>query len=203
MDTEEGESGKETGNELPEKKTVTPVEKKEPIIEKPAAVEKKPEVVVLHIEDTTTFAKKTEVVKAQVDSSALLKPVQKKVVIEKPKTDSLPKKTETVKADSAIIKKAREADKAPHETFDDGLFYTVQIGASATATDAEKKHFNVEGMKIIKAEGMNLFTVGHYTTAEQANDRMKQLKLKGFKDAFVTPYYNGKRITMAEAKKIR
>jgi hypothetical protein len=41
--------------------------------------------------------------------------------------------------------------------------------------------------------------IGNYTDYKSAKSRCDELIKKGLKDAFVAPYYNGKRVTIAEA----
>lgn len=83
------------------------------------------------------------------------------------------------------------------------FFYTVQIGATPIVTAEEKKKYgSLPDMKIIAAEDgkMQRFTSGVFLTYTQAVAAQNKLKAKGYPDAYVTPYYQGKRITVKEAK---
>jgi len=80
------------------------------------------------------------------------------------------------------------------------FFYTVQIGASSTARAAGQTRFNVKDMiPIAGDDGMTRFTVGRYASLDDAMQRQAQLRKQGFPDAFVTPYRDGKRISLKEA----
>jgi hypothetical protein len=83
-----------------------------------------------------------------------------------------------------------------------GLFYAVQVGVFSNPVSNEKLHgiqpLNSEKM----ANGNMRYTTGQYanlTTAEAARAKMIVL---GVKDAFIVAYYNGKRLSVDEAKKL-
>lgn len=83
-----------------------------------------------------------------------------------------------------------------------GLLYTVQCGVY-TRPVPPAQLFNIQPLLVEKtANGMLRYTSGVYNdvnTAVQAKNRIVEY---GIKDAFVTAYYNGKRISLAEAKAI-
>jgi hypothetical protein len=83
-----------------------------------------------------------------------------------------------------------------------GLLYTVQCGVY-TRPVPPAQLFNIQPLLVEKtANGMLRYTSGVYNdvnTAVQAKNRIVEY---GIKDAFVTAYYNGKRISVAEAKAI-
>ena len=51
-------------------------------------------------------------------------------------------------------------------------------------------------------DGTIRYTKGNEVNVEKAQEIAKELKEKGFKDAFIVPFYKGKRISGYEAKKI-
>ena len=203
VDVEEGEG--ESNEKVTDKKMPEEIAVKDSVAPKKSVDEKNTAQIDARNETQKTEpVTKKEVVIPETDSSVYYKANSTKTAnTSKIKTDSLSAATQKAKADESIIQKAKEADKTPNELFDNELFYTIQIGASKTATEQELKHFGTQGMTVIKADGMNRFTVGHYDSLEKANSKLAQLKKDGFKDAFVTPYYQGKRITIAEAKKLK
>lgn len=83
-----------------------------------------------------------------------------------------------------------------------GLLYTVQCGVY-TRPVPPAQLFNIQPLLVEKiGNGMLRYTSGVYNevnTAVQAKNRIVEY---GIKDAFVTAYYNGKRISVAEAKAI-
>ncbi len=81
-----------------------------------------------------------------------------------------------------------------------GLFYTVQIGVFSQQVAASKL-YAVKPVYTEPAPNGNLrYNTGVYNNVPRALEAKEMLNDVGMKDAFVTAYYNGKRITMAEAK---
>jgi len=90
----------------------------------------------------------------------------------------------------------------------DELVYKIQIGAySRGLPPYVKKQFDKLGY-IRKIEnytddrGVVVYTTGNLTKLEDAVKMQNQVRQEGIEDAFVVPYFNGKRITLGEAKKI-
>ncbi|MBL0103796.1 MAG: hypothetical protein IPP51_08595 [Bacteroidetes bacterium] len=81
----------------------------------------------------------------------------------------------------------------------EGLVFKVQIGAFHNQIPAEK----FKGVQPITGEttrpGWIRYCVGLFQTFEPANIVKKEMQGRGFKDAFVVAYYNGKRIDLSEA----
>ncbi|MEW6467281.1 MAG: hypothetical protein AB1458_00065 [Bacteroidota bacterium] len=80
-----------------------------------------------------------------------------------------------------------------------GLFYTVQVGVySKKVTSAQ-----LYGISPLNSEmlpnGLIRYTSGTYKDVASATQAKEAIVKKGVKDAFVTAYYNGKRITLEEA----
>jgi N-acetylmuramoyl-L-alanine amidase len=97
--------------------------------------------------------------------------------------------------------------KAPVKTVDEinsDFFYTVQIGAAApSATAGLEKYNSVEGIKKISGDdGIIRYNVGSFQNIDDAASLQTVMRNKGFKDAFVTAYYNGKKITLQLASKL-
>lgn len=80
------------------------------------------------------------------------------------------------------------------------LFYTVQIGAVQTSATQSIEKFKISGVTPIKGDdGFTRFTAGNFTTLDEAMKKQTEMRNKGFKDAFVTAYYRGRRISLKEA----
>lgn len=80
-----------------------------------------------------------------------------------------------------------------------GLFYTVQLGVFSKMIP-EKYWRNISPMFSLTIEdGSNRYFSGIYHSVAEAQVKLDEAKEKGIKDAFITAYYNGKRITVAEA----
>ncbi len=83
-----------------------------------------------------------------------------------------------------------------------GLFYTVQIGAYKTpATSKQLKYIeNVVSKKL--ADGKIRYSTGIFQSVPACMETKNMAISKGITDAFVTAYYNGERITLAEAERL-
>lgn len=81
-----------------------------------------------------------------------------------------------------------------------GLFFTVQVGVYTKLTDL-KEIYEVDNLNSeILPDGRIRYTSGRFMSEKTANAyRMEVIRL-GIKDAFITAYYEGKRIKISEAK---
>ena len=82
-----------------------------------------------------------------------------------------------------------------------GLFYTVQVGVFSKPVLASKLYSMKPLFSETAANGNLRYYTGIYKSVSRANEAKEMVNDIGIKDAFVTAYYNGKRISMAEAKK--
>ncbi len=84
----------------------------------------------------------------------------------------------------------------------EGLFFTVQLGVFSKMIP-EKYWRNISPMYSLKIEdGSNRYFSGIYHNVGEATEKLNEAKEKGIKDAFITAYYKGQRITVAEAELI-
>jgi N-acetylmuramoyl-L-alanine amidase len=85
------------------------------------------------------------------------------------------------------------------------LFYTVQLAALPDTSSAEMNRFQSlsDIKKFVADNGYIRICQGIFSTHVQALDNQNKLRAKGFADAFVTPYYKGKRISAQEAAAIK
>lgn len=115
------------------------------------------------------------------------------------KEDSIPIKTE-IKIDTGSVKKT---ESTPIKTVPtNAVIYKVQIAASdKTVSKTDPKFSSIKDMVNDKsAGGLNRYVVGNYSKRSDAEARMKTMKAKGFKDAFVVAYKNGKRVALENVK---
>ena len=97
---------------------------------------------------------------------------------------------------------------ASEETNQEELVYKIQIGAYSRGLPAYVKKLFDKLSYIRKIEnytderGVVVYTTGNLTNYEDAVKMQNQVRQEGIEDAFVVPYFNGKRITLGEAKKL-
>ena len=79
--------------------------------------------------------------------------------------------------------------------------YTIQIGAYKThVSHARLKNLTPLYNDQTKT-GLIRYYVGKYFSLDEANKRKTEIRQKGIKDAFVTAFKNGKKISLSQAKK--
>lgn len=100
-------------------------------------------------------------------------------------------KTETVTAPGDI---APTTDVATLS----GLFYTIQVGVYSKPVTAGELN-NIQPLYTENANNLLRYNVGIYNNIPMASEAKKIAVSAGLKDAFMTIYYNGKRISMAQA----
>ncbi len=90
----------------------------------------------------------------------------------------------------------------------DQLVYKIQIGAYSKAVPAYRQRLYNKLSLLRKIEnytdekGVVIYTTGNLGNLEDAEKMLSQVKQEGIDDARVVPYFNGKRITLEQAKKI-
>ncbi len=94
------------------------------------------------------------------------------------------------------------------ETNEDELIYKIQLGAYSRGLPAYIKRLFKKLSYIRKIEnytdekGVVVYTTGNLTNYDDAMIMLDQVKQEGVEGAFIVPYFNGKRITLKEAKEI-
>ncbi len=90
----------------------------------------------------------------------------------------------------------------------DKLVYKIQIGAYSRGVPAYRQRLYNKLSLIRKIEnytdekGVVVYTTGNLSKLEDAEKMRDQVKQEGIQDATIAPYFNGKRITLEQAKKI-
>lgn len=84
-----------------------------------------------------------------------------------------------------------------------GLVYKVQILSSTNPSEGDARVRNLGNVYNYEHEGMTKYTWGRTRLAEEAARLQGEMHRNGFEDAFIVHFYNGKRITSEEAKRIR
>ena len=90
----------------------------------------------------------------------------------------------------------------------DELVYKIQIGAYSKGLPRYVERLYKKLSLIRKIDhytdenGITVYTTGNLTNLEDAIKMQNQVRQEGVEDAFVVPYFNGKRITLKQAKEI-
>ncbi len=98
--------------------------------------------------------------------------------------------------------------KADSEASRNPLVYKIQIGAYSKELPAyiqrlyDKLSLIREIEHYTDEKGVVVYTTGNLTILEDAKKMKNQVQQEGIEDAFVVPYFRGKRITLEQAKKI-
>jgi len=93
-------------------------------------------------------------------------------------------------------------------TTEDDLVYKIQLGAYSRGLPSYIKPLFKKLSYIRKIEnytdekGVVVYTTGNLTKYEDAVTMLEQVKQEGVDGALIVPYFNGKRITLKEAKEI-
>ena len=83
----------------------------------------------------------------------------------------------------------------------EGVYYTVQIGVFSTPV--KKGIFDYEGLNVVAlSNGLYRYHAGTFSNLFGAADLKNEITAT-IPDAFVTAYYNGKRISLSEASKLK
>lgn len=168
-DSDKSENKRDTLITEVKKPDLAPEIKKDTVKAEAKKPEPKPELKPFKDDEFKMFA---------VDS---LKPAKENIPpVEKPKTEI--KKPDPVKNESSEF------------------FYTVQVGAIPLGSTINTSRFDEVNAFALKGEdGYTRFAVGRFSKFADAMSKQTELRSKGFKDAFITPYYKGKRISLKEA----
>lgn len=96
----------------------------------------------------------------------------------------------------------------PQNQKTENVIYKIQIGAYSRGLPAYVKKL-FEKLSVIRKiehytdeDGVVVYTTGNLSNLDDAKKMEKQVQQEGVKDAYIVPYFNGKRITLERAKEI-
>jgi hypothetical protein len=129
---------------------------------------------------------------AEVAAELARKPVTR-TVAEIEAAAAAPKNTEYYKADQETVAKAQQVEAVK------GLFFTIQVGVySKPVAAALLQNVNPLNSELTETNKIR-YTSGQFNNMADAVVKRDEVRKMGIADAFVTAYYNGKRITLSEA----
>ncbi len=134
----------------------------------------------------------------------LLASVSNKETVKAEKTEEVkttPKVTST-KEEVSAYNKAPGAVSAKAVEAHLGLFFTVQIGVYSKPATSKQLNYVTPLITKKLANGQLRYSSGMYSSIEAAEPQRKVILDKGVKHAYITAYYKGERITIAEAKEL-
>ncbi len=110
--------------------------------------------------------------------------------------------TKLVKVDELTYNQAPGAVKAEPIEKHLGLFFTVQVGAFNRPVTSGALN-GIEPLNTLRLpNGQIRYTTGMFNTVEEARPKKQDAIDRGIKDAFITAYYKGERIPIADALKL-
>ena len=93
---------------------------------------------------------------------------------------------------------------SPDNQVVEGVTYRVQfLTSEKELKDGAKEFKGVTGYQVYKQGNVYRYTMGNETTVARAKNIQSEIRNKGFKDAFVIAFYNGKRISLQEARELQ
>ncbi len=131
----------------------------------------------------------------------LLASVSNKETVKAEVAKTTPKVT-TTKEEVSAYNKAPGAVPAKAVEAHLGLFFTVQIGVYSKPATSKQLNFVTPLITKKLPNGQLRYSSGMYSSIEAAEPKRKEILEKGVKHAYVTAYYKGERITIAEAKEL-
>lgn len=91
---------------------------------------------------------------------------------------------------------------APPITVSTGVVYKIQIAVRSQPANTQQAPFNtLKNVSFEKQDGLYKYLLGNFSSYEDALKQLSEAKSKGFSDAFIVVYQQGKRLPAAEAKK--
>lgn len=161
------------------------------------------DVTQKHIINSSSFTHKTQL--ASVEETPTAKEVIEKPVVEPKKEAPAPVKNEETAPVTNKTQPVKENKTTPVVTStpsaEKGVTYKIQVGAGHQTVSSNyfASKFNIsDAVSTESHDGWIKYLVGKYTEYKQARDKRENVR-NNVKNAFVTAYNQGKRITVQEA----
>jgi N-acetylmuramoyl-L-alanine amidase len=132
---------------------------------------------------------------------------EEKVTIRKaPSKASQPKYKEQPQKETFTAKSVTLSEPFPvssNKVIESPVQFRVQLAASPRPVNIRQgkwKHLDYT-IEVIQEDKMNKYQIPRFDSFEAANEARKKIQNKGFKDAFIVAYQNGKRIDVTKARR--
>jgi hypothetical protein len=138
--------------------------------------------------------------RAKVDSEKenLAYPEKVTRIANRNETDS--PKANRFKADETNVKEKQAPVEPINDNVKSGITFRVQFKISSVELSLNSRAFtDIPNARVYVQNGVYKYTAGDEPTSADADRIRRIVANKGYKDAFVLPFFNGKRITMKEA----
>ena len=130
-------------------------------------------------------------------------------IVTQPETTNPPETTKVKQPETTAVENKTKTDNTEKQLSASSIpspqgevMYSIQIAAlhTAKAPEVMASYYKItEPVKTEMADGFTKYTVGDHKIYKEAHDARDMIKTKGVKDAWVTAYNKGKRITVQEA----
>lgn len=113
------------------------------------------------------------------------------------------KESNVAQADATRDESANDTSQPSTQSVSNTVTYRVQFLSNETPLPEGDKAFKgVTGYQMYKQDGTYRYTMGDEATSKRALGIQNEMRKKGFKDAFVIAFYQGRRISIQEAREL-
>ena len=116
----------------------------------------------------------------------------------------LPKDEPRVAEPAPVVAPAEPEPQPKSNPTASGIVYKVQFMTSGKEVKANAREFKgITDYEYYMQKNTYCYTTGSFATAREAANYQKEVREKGFKDAFVVAFLNGERISLQKAKEMQ
>ncbi|MGQ0828590.1 MAG: hypothetical protein ACT4ON_09365 [Bacteroidota bacterium] len=136
---------------------------------------------------------------AGIDPSTIVQSPLAPITSLTPNTNNVPVANNITQPATITPSANTEIAKAENVSALSGFFFTVQVGVYSRPVSADKLFYIQPLYFETTASGALRYNTGIYNNVPRASEAKNLAVDAGIKDAFVTAYYNGKRVSLSEA----
>lgn len=141
-------------------------------------------------------------------SESLIEENIQEEIVEKKEKETTSKEEPKQEGKEGVAKKEEEKSKVPDwpqgkRNDAEGLYFAVQLATSSKKIDTKAANFKgLENVEMHEVGDLFRYTLGRENSWNDANELQEKAREKGYSDAFVVAFHNGKRIAVGEAVKL-